>query len=94
MAEVPNGNGAEKTPEELRAQVLSAEFGQALWALWVKYQRSETALPPDVFQRTTCLTILHMAAVLAVDCHINDMQFVGMAKTLWDQAEAKAPKFG
>lgn len=93
MAKVLNGDGTQKTPDEERSQQLSDEFSKEVWGLFAKYQQAEKTLNPTQLYQTLALALMHMSAVTAVDCHITDMQFIGMAKKLHDDVLAKAPRF-
>lgn len=93
MAKILNGNAPGYGTEDARSQEVTDHFQKEVWDLWAKFQRNEDILNPTQFYQTTTLALMHMAAVVAVDCGITDMQLVGMAKKLWDDVHAKAPRF-
>lgn len=93
MDHLSKSNGSAGTIQELRAQTLSNEFQKEVWEVWHKFQKAEEVLEPNDFYRTLALALMHMSAVVAVDSHLTDMQFLGMAKMLWDDVQAKAPRF-
>lgn len=93
MAEVPEGDAEAERAKEAHAQALSEDFHRRIMRLWVRYQRKEQVLTPSEFYRTTALTLMAASAVVAVDCGISYVQFLGMAKKLHDEITSKAPKF-
>lgn len=98
MAKVPTGNGAQapKQYEDTnvkRAVELSNVLEPRLWEVWREFQIAETVLTPDIFYKQTCMVLMHMAAVIAVDVGLTDAQLVGMSKLMWDRANERAPKF-
>ncbi len=93
MAKVPESNGTTDGVAEARSRELNTEFQTDIWALFAKYQQAEDILDPTKFYQTVALSMLSCAAVTAVDVGITDTQFVGMAKTLWDDTFKRAPKF-
>lgn len=72
---------------------LNDSFSREVWDIWRRLQFQETTVGPNVFYRSTALSLLSITAILAVDAGINDAQFMGMAKRLWDEVHSKAAKF-
>lgn len=87
------GTNSVSPEKEKEAQSVSNAFQAEIWEVWKKYQNQDTGLNPTEYYRLTTLTLIHAAAVLAVDCGLTDAQFVGMAKKLHDDIKARAPRF-
>jgi hypothetical protein len=84
---------AELDALRLRWQPLHEKMNTEIWELWAKH-RNATDFDPSLFQRLSLVTVLQIAATMAVDSNIDERKFMDAARSCFEGAYNRAPKWG